>query len=87
MKLNYSVISRNMAFIHNVPLDENIDKYMIEFVHREPAFTGKVTVFKDTKYFEDNGDIYQRQYEYEVEKGKYRKIRYSNPLQWKVVNT
>lgn len=87
MELKYTVISDKMAFIHKVPIEDKIEKYMTEFVSKEPSFVGIVTVFKDTKYFEDNGDIYQRQLEYEVEQGKFRKRRYSNPLKWKVVVT
>ncbi|OME55498.1 hypothetical protein BSK59_13560 [Paenibacillus odorifer] len=85
MELDYTVFSNKMAFVHKVPVADKIEKYMTEFVLKEPTFNGIVTVFKDTKYFEDNGDIYQRQLEYEVETGKFRKRRYSNPLKWKVV--
>jgi len=84
--MKYSLISHKMAFIYDVPIEAKIDDFMIDFVLKEPTFTGVVTVFKDTKFLEDNGEIHQRQYEYEVEQGKFRKKRFTNPLKWKTAN-
>lgn len=72
------------GLITNVPINAKNEDYIRSFINEFPAFSGKVTLFKDTKYFEDNGDVYQRHYGYEIDKGRYRKESHrDNP--WKVV--
>lgn len=85
--MKYTFVSKTWAFVKDVPIDEKNDIPLTSFVRVYPEFSGKVTLFKNTKYFEDNGDIYQRQYDYEIDCGKYRKTRYTGNGKWKIVLT
>lgn len=79
------LFSSTYGLITDVPIDAKNEDYIKSFIRDFPDFTGKIVLYKNTKYFEDNGDVYQRQYGYEIDKGKYRKESHrDNP--WKVVN-
>ncbi len=83
--MNHKLISSKMAFVTDVHKDAKNDDAMRDFVLKHPDFTGTVTLMKDTKYKESNGDVHRRHYDYDVEKGKYRKKLFSNKGKWKVI--
>ena len=78
-------ISPSMIFVDNIPVDAKLDDILRSFVTLRPQFSGSVTVFKDTQYLERDGSTHVRQYQYDVECGKYRKHRYDNSSKWKLV--
>lgn len=79
MQLDCFVISDTMIFLR-VPKGADSDKYMQFLAKEKPVVIAEVTVFKPDNY--DN----ERQYNYELNAGKYRKKRYSKELPWKDSN-
>lgn len=76
--------TNTLGLITNVPIEAKNDDSIRSFIKDFPEFTGKVILYKNTKYFEDNGEIYQRHYDYDIDKGKYRKASYKEKP-WKIV--
>lgn len=75
--------SPTWGLITEVPMGAKNEDYIKSFIKEFPDFSGKIVLYKNTQYFEDNGEVYQRQYGYEVDKGRYRKESYLD-TPWKV---
>ena len=77
--------TKSAAYMSPVPLDVKCNDALEWFIELYPDFQGQLCLMKNTKYTESNGDPQKRHYTYEVDQGKYRKYRYSNPTEWKIV--